>query len=215
MQASIAPIPGDNTTTQLGRRMALPLTRSNETTYDEGDLDFRPVGRFPSDTIGELFACGPTLGDFGTNNDIKKQVFAWLIGTRFYKTHSTLGSANPYSPAFDAAISKIEEFRSRRDGWKGPDSLGPLECTIKDAKTFAAVVLADDKVEPPHIGLAADGEILFFWHNPQITIDLTIAGDGTYAYFAKLNSGQPFFEDAAPVTQNLPEEILDLIRRKG
>jgi len=69
------------------------------------------------------------------------------------------------------------------------------------------------KIEPPHIGLAADGEITFFWQNPKITIDLTIAGEGTYAYFAKPDAGMPFFEDAAPVTEKFPEKILSLIRR--
>jgi hypothetical protein len=89
-----------------------------------------------------------------------------------------------HNPATDAAISQIEEFRSRTDGWKGANSLGPTERTIDEAKTFTEVVLADSKIEPPHIGLAADGEITFYWQNPKIAIDLSIAGVGTY-YFAK------------------------------
>ncbi|MGH6793881.1 MAG: hypothetical protein ACREDD_07545 [Methylocella sp.] len=126
---------------------------------------------------------------------------------------NALAPAN--NPAIDAAISQIEEFRSRKDGWKGPNSLGPTERTIDDAKTFAEVVLADSMIEPPHIGLAADGEITFFWQNPKITIDLTIAGDGTYSYFAKLVAGPPFFEDAAPVSKNFSEEIFSLMRREA
>jgi hypothetical protein len=125
------------------------------------------------------------------------------------------GIASAERFALETALAKIEEFRSRQDGWKGPDSVGPTARTIEDAKTFAAVVLADVKIEPPHIGLAADGEIVFFWQNPKITIDLTVAGDGTYAYFAKPDVGHPFFEDAAPIAQNLPKEILSLIRRVG
>jgi len=117
------------------------------------------------------------------------------------------------SPALNAAISQIEGFRSRKDGWKGPNSVGPTEQTIDEAKKFVNVVLAGNEVEAPHIGLAADGEITFFWQNPKITIDLAIAGDGTYAYFAKPAAGRPFFEDASPVTVNLPEEILSLLRR--
>lgn len=149
------------------------------------------------------------------------QVFGWLIGTLIHKTHSWLSSARPRDlgsgieekPAINDLTSQIEEFRSRKDGWKGPDSLGPREPTIDGAKTFAKAVLADSKIDPPHIGLAADGEITFFWQNPKITIDLRIAGDGTYAYFAKPDTGTPFFEDAAPVTDNFPEKILSLIRR--
>ncbi|MGH9828621.1 MAG: hypothetical protein ACREDR_35825, partial [Blastocatellia bacterium] len=202
-------------------RIGLPPCWSNETTEGEDELNLPPVGAFPSDTIWDMFACGRALGDFGTNVDVKNRVFGWLIGTSIYKTHSTLGSVTPSVLSFglghksevDRAISLIEEFRSREDGWKGPNSFGPTKRTIEDAKTFAAVALADGTIEPPHIGLAADGEITFFWQNPKITIDLTIAGDGTYAYFGKLDVGQPLFEDAAPVTENFPEKILKLIRR--
>lgn len=210
-------IPGDRTTTQYGRRMTLPPSWLNETTECEDQLVLPPVETFP----WNMCAWGSTFGDFGANIDIKNQIFAWLIGTSIYKTHSTRGSATPsvlslvqeHSPAIDVAIAKIEEFSARTDGWKGPDSLGPSDRTIEDARTFAKAVLADNKIEPPHIGLAADGEITFFWQNPKITVDLTIAGDGTYAYFAKPEAGTPFFEDAALVTKNLPEKILSLIRR--
>ena len=140
-----------------------------------------------------------------------------LNNTDFLATRGSAAIANALAPAqntaIDTAISQIQEFHSLKDGWKGPNSLGPTECAIDDAKTFATMVLADSKIEPPHIGLAADVEITLFWQNPIITIDLTIAGDGTYAYFAKPDAGRPFFEDAAPVTENLPEEILCLIRR--
>ena len=223
MHDRIAPIPGDHTATQHGRRMTLPPPPGwlIETTEYEDQLVLPPGGAFPFDTIWNMFAWGSALGDFGTNIDVKKQVFGWLIGTSIYKTHSTLGSATPsvlsfgleHNPAIEAAIFQIEEFRSRKDGWKGPDSLGPREPTIDGAKTFAKAVLADGKIDSPHIGLAADGEITFFWQNPKITIDLRIAGDGTYAYFAKPYTGTPFFEDAAPVTENFPEKILSLIRR--
>ena len=153
----------------------------------------------------------------------KSSVLGWLIGTLIHKTHSWLSSARPRdsisdineNPEINDLTSQIEEFRSCKDGWKGPDSLGPREPTIDGAKTFAKAVLADSTIDLPHIGLAADGEITFFWQNPKITIDLSIAGDGTYAYFAKPVAGRPFFEDAAPVTKNLPEEILSLIQRSA
>ena len=222
MRARVAPIPGDRTATQFGRRMTLlPPSWLSETIECEDQLSLPPVGTFPSDTIWDMFAWGPALGDFGTNIDVKKQIFGWLIGTSIYKTHSTLSSARisvltlgiEEKPAIKSAISKLEEFRARTDVWKGPGSLGPTERTIDDAKTFAKVVLADNKIELPHIGLSVDGEITFFWQNPKITIDLTIAGDGSYAYFAKPDAGRPLFEDAAPVTENFPEKILALICR--
>ena len=160
----------------------------------------------------------------------------WLLGT-FSNTESSIAAASGFglrlagtssntkftsriagalgleehNPVVKAAISQIEEFRSRKDGWKGPNSLGPTNRSIDNAKTFAAAVLAESNIEPPHIGLAADGEITFFWQNQNILIDLSITGDGI-SYFAKPSIGEPFFEDEAPVTKNFPEKILSLIR---
>jgi hypothetical protein len=134
----------------------------------------------------------------------------------FTQPSTTAGALAPQrDPTIETAISQIEEFRSRQDGWKGPNSFGPTNRAIDDAKTFAEMILADRKIEPPHIGLAADGEITFFWQNPKITLDLTIAGDGTYSYFAKPVVGPPFFEDAAPVSKNFSEEIFSLMRREA
>ena len=201
--------PVDYTATQLARRMTLPP-------------------RFESEEIAERrkFNIGIThrsmIGLAGTFSNTESGIADALgFGLRLARTSSNTEFTSriagvlgleEHNPIVKAAISQIEDFRSRKDGWKGPNSLGPTNCTIDNAKTFAAVVLADCNIQPPHIGLAADGEITFFWQNPDILIDLTIVGDGTYSCFAKPSIGEPFFEDEAPVTKNFPEKILSLIR---
>jgi hypothetical protein len=98
-----------------------------------------------------------TVGDF----KLAVRLVTTSSNTDFFSTQdpatSTDASDRGYTPTINAAISKIEELRSCKDGWKGPNSLGPTERTIDEAKTLAAVVLADSKIESPHIGLAADG----------------------------------------------------------
>jgi hypothetical protein len=203
----------DYTATQLGRRITLPPFKSEEIAERKDQLACPNVGITARSVIGLV----------GTFSNIESHI-AGAFGLRLARTFSNteLFSASgitgalgleEHKPTVKAAISQIEEFRSRKDGWKGPNSLGPTNRTIDNAKLFAAVVLADSNIEPPHIGLAADGEITFFWQNPNILIDVTIAGDDTYAYFAKPSIGKPFFEDEAPVTKNFPEKILSLIRR--
>ncbi len=233
MQASVS-VPVDYTVTQFLSRMILPRDRSEETAERED----QPVSPYVRSIYPSMIGRGSAVGDpiirienwrnpIGALATIGAISLALRVGRlgRTYSDTDFLSSevsvaiadalAREQNRTIDAAISQIEEFRSRKDGWKGPNSFGPTERTIDEAKTFAKVVLADTRIDPPHIGLAADGEITFFWQNPKITIDLTIAGDGTYAYFAKPDVGRPFFEDAAPVTKNLPEEILSLIQRSA
>lgn len=222
-------IPEDYSATQFLSRTVLHSVMSEQIAEHENQYDYSTA----KNIYESIFGFWPTFSNsiIGNGNWRKPtQVSAtvgdfrlavWLVptcsNTDFFSTKDPSAITGAldleHKPAIDTANFQIEEFRSRPDGWKGPNSVGPTKRTIDDSKAFAEVVLADCKIEPPHIGLAADGEITFFWKNPKITIDLTIAGDGTYAYFAKPNVGLPFFEDAAPVTENFPEKILALIRR--
>jgi hypothetical protein len=93
-------------------------------------------------------------------HDMEGAAFEALITDEARSLWGSAAIANVLAPAqntaIDTAISQIEEIHSLKDGWKGPNSLGPTECAIDDAKTFATMVLADSKIEPPHIGLATD-----------------------------------------------------------
>src|ERR1700730_1836903 len=70
-------------------------------------------------------------GPMNVTGKSSSRVLGWLIGTLIHKTHSWLSSARPRDlgsaleekPTINGLTSQIEEFRSRKDGWKGPDSL--------------------------------------------------------------------------------------------
>jgi hypothetical protein len=228
MQARVS-LPVDYTATQFLSRMVLPRDRSEEIVEPEYPAGLPSVSSGYATMIGRGAAIGDSIDIENWRNPTQASatIGALSLAVRVGRLGRSFSNTDFFSaqgwtiagtfgleqkPAIEAAISQIEVFQSRRAGWKGPNSFGPTKRTIDDARTFAAVVLADNRIEPPHIGLAADGEITFFWRNPKITIDLTIAGDGTYAYFAKPDAGPPFFQDAALVTRNLPEEIVRLIR---
>jgi len=111
------------------------------------------------------------------------------------------------------AIERIRKLGTFVDGWKGPGSLGPNRRAVEDAEVFARACLSGAKLVMPHIALAADGEINFYWKTPKVAIDLSVFGDGTYAYFARASEGKTFSGDDIPVDQNLPAELIELLRQ--
>lgn len=113
------------------------------------------------------------------------------------------------------AISRIETLSRNQDGWKGPGTLGPTEASVKAARRIAATILDDERVGLPHIGLAADGEINFYWKTPRVVVDLSIASDGTYSLFAQPQTGEPIYHDAPEPNTPLPKELVRLLQSKG
>jgi hypothetical protein len=200
--------PADYTATQLARRMTLPLPESEEI----AERKKFNIGITHRSMIGSAGTFSNTESGIADALGFGHRLARTSSNTEFTSRIAGALGLDEHNPVVKAAISQIEEFRSCKDGWKGPNSLGPTNRAIGNAKTFAALVLADSNIEPPHIGLAADGEITFFWQNPNILIDLSITGDGIYSCFARPSVGEPFFEDKAPVTKNFPEKILSLIR---
>ena len=45
-----------------------------------------------------------------------------------------------------------------------------------------------ESVPIPHISLATDGEINFFWNLVNFRLDLGFFGDGTYSYYGENNN---------------------------
>lgn len=112
------------------------------------------------------------------------------------------------------AISRIEALSKNKDGWKGPGTLGPTESSINAAMHIATTLLKNEQVGLPHIGLAADGEINFYWKTPRIVVDLSIARDGTYSLFAQPKAGKPIYHDATEPNAPLPKELVKLLQSK-
>lgn len=109
------------------------------------------------------------------------------------------------------AIAQIRRLASYDDGWKGPESVAATRQAREDAEAFARILFERANVLSPRIGMAADGEISFFWKSPRVVVNLGFFGDGTYSYFAQTPQGDSFSDDAALATQALPEGLLALL----
>ena len=78
---------------------------------------------------------------------------------------------------------RIETLCQHSDGWKGPGSHAPEI----DAKRFALEMLRKLALERiprrPSIGLDFEGTFSFAWLDEDVSVDLTVYGDGTYSFF--------------------------------
>lgn len=111
-----------------------------------------------------------------------------------------------------AVLASIRRLALLRDGWKGNDSTAPSDRAISDAEQFARIYFEDATMAAPRVGAAADGEINFYWSTANVAIDLSVLGDGTYAYFARRASGAPFLGDKIPIGEPLPAELRALLK---
>lgn len=109
-------------------------------------------------------------------------------------------------------LKRIRELRLYTENWDGMGAIVPTEQAIDDAETFLRS-LPIEQIEAPHIALAADGEINFFWETDKIRMDLGLFGDGTYSYFAKSSDGKKFYCDDEGLEAPLGQEIINLLRR--
>ncbi len=112
------------------------------------------------------------------------------------------------------AIETIRELALLKDGWKGEGSIAAPRKVTDDAEQFARFHLKDQDIEPPFIGLDADGDITFFWKTEKVIMDLSIYGDGTFSYFAEGNNKQTFGDEDIPIETHLPEDLLKLLDTK-
>jgi hypothetical protein len=107
-------------------------------------------------------------------------------------------------------IARIRELAVYEDGWNGFDGKGPSPRTVQDAEAFIRR-LAYTEIAPPHVSLAADGEINFLWLLPSVRLDLGFYGDGTYSYYGRTPTGDEFFADDVSIDTPLPQPLLVLL----
>lgn len=132
----------------------------------------------------------------------------------FTRTVSSLVLPSAAAPtAMHEVISRVRPLGALPRGWDNYDGIAPTNQAIDDAETFAINHLFAFEKCMPEISPASDGEVNFCWRNEAGLLDLGFYGDGVYSYYAKLADGREFMEDAALVTQHLPEEILAVIYR--
>lgn len=111
-------------------------------------------------------------------------------------------------------IARIRNFGDYLDGWDGDGGKSPSKAAISEAEKFARL-LSFDKVYTPHISLASDGEINLLWILHDFRLDLGFYGDGTYSYYGRTADGEEFMADDQPFDKVLPDQIIQLIRKKS
>lgn len=109
-------------------------------------------------------------------------------------------------------LTRVRELASYPAGWDNFDAQPPSKKAVDEAEKFIASLSAFPILEP-HISLAADGEINFYWKNKDFLLDLGFFGDGLYSYYAKTSSGKEYTDDDIPVEDPLPETIKNLIAK--
>ncbi|MBS0350420.1 MAG: hypothetical protein JSR33_04380 [Proteobacteria bacterium] len=106
-------------------------------------------------------------------------------------------------------IKKIKSYRLYKKGWDGYDGVPPLGKTIEDSIKFLEKLPSNCPL--PYVSLAGDGEICFFWEVENIFIDIGFSGEKNFSYFARDKNNHKFFGDDVPLTEDFPNELMNVI----
>ena len=111
----------------------------------------------------------------------------------------------------EAAIERLDHLAAKEAGWKGPESV-PMPKIVRDAaETFLRGNFSSCWMPPLFIGLDADGDVTIFAKSERITMDLSIGSEQLYSFYADLTDGQVFNGEDIPVTQLLPNEVMEAL----
>ena len=104
-------------------------------------------------------------------------------------------------------LEQLKKLKNTPEDERWPGAKWPTEEAFRDAKEFIDKLSSELAIKP-HISLADDGEVNFFWKNDEgIYVDLGFYGTGTYSYFAKDGKGYEDDDEKIPVLNGLLPEI--------
>jgi hypothetical protein len=66
-------------------------------------------------------------------------------------------------------------------------------------------------ISPPHVTVAEDGAVDFYWKTDLLLIDLGTDGNGEFSWFARFPDGTESLGELG-MDQPLPEKIVEAIR---
>jgi hypothetical protein len=104
----------------------------------------------------------------------------------------------------DIVIQDIKDLTKYNIGWFESYSLPASKQAIEDAIDFIEKIQNLNKL--PHVSLADDGEVNFFWDHGDVRIDLGFYGDCTYSCYVKSDHGE-FVEDGISLYMDIPSYI--------
>lgn len=84
------------------------------------------------------------------------------------------------------AAEKVYGFLELADGWKGADSLAPVDQTASEAIDLLWQLSAEIAgLQQPAISVDEDGAICLHWRIADLLATMTVYGDGTYSFYAE------------------------------
>ncbi len=116
------------------------------------------------------------------------------------------------TPLFDGAADPRELFRGQIRSFliEADDRSGvtpPSQDAINAALRFVDLLPVDSPV--PHVSLADDGEVNFFWRNGGVYVDAGFFGDGQIYYYARVDDLGIDVDGAEPFTgRSLPRNLV-------
>jgi hypothetical protein len=123
----------------------------------------------------------------------------------------TRSATDEAGPAVQGALSRIRHLGSLEAGWDGTDVAAPIPAAIKDAMALVVEMANAGIVLRPRIGLDSDGSVSFMFVRDRWAVaNLTIAGDGTYSFYAR-SGGHVASMDDARVGWPIPRELLQIL----
>lgn len=107
----------------------------------------------------------------------------------------------------------IEQFANLPEDWDGYGGMPPSEAAIANAQLFLALIPTD--IPPTHIGVAGNGEIIFFWETARLFADFGIDDniENTYAYFIKDSlTTRKLYGDERPLSEGIDSGVIAMLR---
>ena len=123
---------------------------------------------------------------------------------------ASMEAASVLSEARWPLLRRLEVLEHRPESERWPAAEWPSDKAFADARAFI-YALPMSLIPLPHLSLADDGEINFFWGQDGIHIDLGFYGPGTYSYYACGKDGEGFYENDIPIFRGLPDALLALL----
>ena len=107
-------------------------------------------------------------------------------------------------------LRRLYEFEQQNEADRWPTTDWPTPQAFADAGAFIRSWTIPS-MPAPHLTLADDGEINFYWGQNGIHIDLGFYGTGKYSYYAHGKEGERFSDDNVPASSGLPADLLGLL----
>ena len=119
----------------------------------------------------------------------------------------------PNNSAKNKLLRRICEIEKYEDGWHGEGSVAASKQALEETREFLSI-LPLGRIYEPHISLASDGEVNFFWQiEGGAVLTLGFVGDGVYSFYFKSKEGMELLKEDVPSSEMLPDTILIELER--